>query len=169
MKKAIILDEISIDRKIKRLSYEIFERNLNNKKILFVGIKKNGFVLAKLIKKELSKICKIKIDITQVLVDKKKPFAECVIYNNSIETHRNTSVIVIDDVCSSGKTMMYVVSSLIYNLTNKISTLVLVDRKHHNFPIKTDYVGIEVSTTLRQFIEVELEANKVAYLFWNIT
>ena len=165
MKKAVILDEISIDRKIKRLSYEIFERNLNNKKILLVGIKKNGFLLAKLIKKELSKICKIKIDITQVLVDKQKPFAECVIYNNNIETHRSTSVIVIDDVCSSGKTMMYVVSSLISNFKNKISTLVLVDRKHHNFPIKADYVGIEVSTTLRQFIEVELEANKAAYLF----
>ena len=74
-------------------------------------------------------------------------------------------MIVIDDVCSSGKTMMYVVSTLIYNLTNKISTLVLVDRKHHNFPIKADYVGIEVSTTLRQFIEVELEDKKVAYLF----
>ena len=165
MKKAVILDEISIDRKIKRLSYEIFERNLNNNKLLLVGVKKNGFVLAKLIKKELSKICKIKIDVTQVLVDKHKPFNECVIYNNSIENHRNTSMIVIDDVCNSGKTMIYVVSSLISNYSNKISTLVLVDRKHHNYPIKTDYVGIEVSTTLRQFIEVELEANKVAYLF----
>ena len=165
MKKAVILDEISIDRKIKRLSYEIFERNLNNKKLLLVGIKKNGFVLANLIKKELSKICKIKIDTTQVFVDKQKPFIECVIYNNNIETYRNTSIIVIDDVCSTGKTMMYVVSSLISNFTSTISTLVLVDRKHHNFPIKTDYVGIEVSTTLRQFIEVELEADKVAYLF----
>lgn len=165
MKKAVILDEISIDRKIKRLSYEILERNLNNKKLLLVGIKKNGFTLAKLIKKELSKICKIKIDVIQVFVDKQKPFNECVIYNNNIETYRNISMIVIDDVCSSGKTMMYVVSSLISNFTNKISTLVLVDRKHHNFPIKTNYVGIEVSTTLRQFIEVELEANKVAYLF----
>ncbi|MDC3130496.1 phosphoribosyltransferase family protein [Bacteroidota bacterium] len=165
MKKAVILDEISIDRKIKRLSYEIFERNLNNKKLLLVGIKKNGFVLAKLIQKELSEICKIKIDVTQVFVDKQKPFNECVIYNNNIETYRNTSMIVIDDVCSTGKTMMYVVSSLISKFTNKISTLVLVDRKHHNFPIKTNYVGIEVSTTLRQFIEVDLEANKVAYLF----
>ena len=55
MKKAIILDEISIDRKIKRLSYEIYERNLNKKKLLLVGIKKNGFLLAKLIKKELRK------------------------------------------------------------------------------------------------------------------
>ena len=169
MKKAVILDEISIDRKIKRLSYEIFERNFDNNKLLLVGVKKNGFALAKLIKKELSKICKIKIDVTQVLVDKNKPFNECVIYNNSLENHRNTSMIVIDDVCSSGKTMIYVVSSLISNYSNKISTLVLVDRKHHNYPIKTDYVGIEVSTTLRQFIEVELEANKVAYLFWNIT
>ncbi len=165
MKKAVILDEISIDRKIKRLSYEIFERNFNNNKLLLVGVKKNGFVLAKLIKKELSKICKIKIDVTQVLVDKNKPFNECVIYNNSLENHRNTSMIVIDDVCSSGKTMIYVVSSLISNYSNKISTLVLVDRKHHNYPIKTDYVGIEVSTTLRQFIEVELEGNKVAYLY----
>ena len=165
MKKAVILDEISIDRKIKRLSYEIFERNLNNKKLLLVGIKKNGFVLAKLIQKELSEICKIKIDVTQVFVDKQKPFNEFVIYNNNIETYRNTSMIVIDDVCSTGKTMMYVVSSLISKFTNKISTLVLVDRKHHNFPIKTNYVGIEVSTTLRQFIEVDLEANKVAYLF----
>ncbi|MDC3153675.1 phosphoribosyltransferase family protein [Bacteroidota bacterium] len=165
MKKAVILDEISIDRKIKRLSYEIFERNLNNKKLLLVGIKKNGFVLAKLIQKELSEICKIKIDVTQVFVDKQKPFNECVIYNDNILTYRNTSMIVIDDVCSTGKTMMYVVSSLISKFTNKISTLVLVDRKHHNFPIKTNYVGIEVSTTLRQFIEVDLEANKVAYLF----
>ena len=165
MKKAVILDEISIDRKIKRLSYEIFERNLNNNKLLLVGVKKNGFVLAKLIKKELSKICKIKINVTQVLVDKHKPFNECVIYSNSLENHKNTPMIVIDDVCSSGKTMIYVVSSLISNYSNKISTLVLVDRKHHNYPIKTDYVGIEVSTTLRQFIEVELEANKVAYLF----
>ncbi|MDC3230119.1 phosphoribosyltransferase family protein [Bacteroidota bacterium] len=165
MKKAVILDEISIDRKIKRLSYEIFERNLNIKKLLLVGIKRNGFFLAKLIQKELSEICKIKIDVTQVFVDKQKPFNECVIYNNNIETYRNTSMIVIDDVCSTGKTMMYVVSSLISKFTNKISTLVLVDRKHHNFPIKTNYVGIEVSTTLRQFIEVDLEANKVAYLF----
>ena len=165
MKKAVILDEISIDRKIKRLSYEIFERNFNNNKLLLVGVKKNGFVLAKLIKKELSKICKIKINVTQVLVDKHKPLNECVIYNNSLENHRNTPMIVIDDVCSSGKTMIYVVSSLISNYSNKISTLVLVDRKHHNYPIKTDYVGVEVSTTLRQFIEVELEANKVAYLF----
>ena len=55
--------------------------------------------------------------------------------------------------------------SLVSKFTNKISTLVLVDRKHHNFPIKTNYVGIEVSTTLRQFIEVDLEANKGAYLF----
>lgn len=165
MKKAIILDEISIDRKIKRLSYEIYERNLNNKKLLLVGIKKNGFLLAKLIKKELRKICKLKIDVTQVLVDKQKPFAECVIYNESIKTHKNTSLIVIDDVCSSGKTMMYVISSLISKFSNKISTLVLVDRKHHSFPIKADYVGIEVSTTLRQFIEVELEDKKVAYLF----
>ena len=165
MKKAVILDEISIDRKIKRLSYEIFERNLNNNNLLLVGVKKNGFVLAKLIKKELSKICKIKINVTQVLVDKHKPFNECVIYNNSLENHRNTPMIVIDDVCSSGKTMIYVVSSLISNYSNKISTLVLVDRKHHNYPIKSDYVGIEVSTTLRQFIEVDLEANKVAYLF----
>ena len=136
---------------------------------MLVGVKKNGFVLAKLTKKELSKICKIKINVTQVLVDKHKPLNECVIYNNSLENHRNTPMIVIDDVCSSGKTMIYVVSSLISNYSNKISTLVLVDRKHHNYPIKTDYVGIEVSTTLRQFIEVELEANKVAYLFWNIT
>ena len=47
MKKAVILDEISIDRKIKRLSYEIFERNLNNKKILLVGIKKKWFCSSK--------------------------------------------------------------------------------------------------------------------------
>ena len=50
MKKAVILDEISIDRKIKRLSYEIFERNLNNKKILFVGIKKKRFRFSKTFK-----------------------------------------------------------------------------------------------------------------------
>ena len=74
-------------------------------------------------------------------------------------------IIVIDDVCNSGKTLMKVISNIVLKFNNPVSTLVLVDRKNHSYPIKANYVGLEISTTLRQFIEVELESDKVAYLF----
>ena len=71
MKKTIILNEISIDRKIKRLSFEIYERNLNEKKLLLFGVKKNGFTLANLLKNELVKICNIKIQIIKLTFETK--------------------------------------------------------------------------------------------------
>lgn len=165
MKKITILDSKQINKKIQRLSIEIFERNFKEKKILLVGIKENGSILAKMLIKELKKICKIKVEFAEIRLNKSSPKFEEINISSKILDYLNNSVIVVDDVCSSGKTLMYVTSHIMKNFQGKISTLVLVDRKHHNFPIKADYVGIGVSTTLLQFIEVDLEKNKTVYLY----
>ena len=165
MKKITILDSKQINKKIQRLSIEIFERNFKEKKILLVGIKENGSILAKMLIKELKKICKIKVEFAEIRLNKSSPKFEEINISSKILDYLNNSVIVVDDVCSSGKTLMYVTSHIMKNFQGTISTLVLVDRKHHNFPIKADYVGIGVSTTLLQFIEVDLEKNKTVYLY----
>lgn len=167
MKKAIILNEISIERKIRRLSYEIYERNFNSKNIFLFGVKNNGIILSKLLKKELANICNIGVNIVEVEVDKKKSIVDKISFNKILMENNKLPIIVIDDVCNSGKTLMKVISNIVLKFNNPVSTLVLVDRKNHSYPIKANYVGLEISTTLRQFIEVELESDKVAYLFWN--
>ena len=113
-------------------------------------------------KNELVQICNIKIQIIKLTFETKNN--KRLVLRENLEKYFNVPIIIIDDVCNSGKTLLHVVSNLAFDFSYNISTLVLVDRKHHNFPIMANYVGIEVSTTLKQFIKVELESQKVAYL-----
>ena len=74
-------------------------------------------------------------------------------------------VILVDDVLNSGKTLMYAAKHFLTTPLNKLSTLVLVDRNHNRYPIKADYVGLSLATTLQEYINVELKgANKGVYL-----
>ena len=67
-----------------------------------------------------------------------------------------TSIIVVDDVANTGRTIFYATKPLMTILPKKIEAAVLVDRKHKLFPIKVDYVGISLATTLKENIRVDL-------------
>ena len=62
MKEKKILDKEQIQEKIKRISYEVYEENFDDKSILICGIEKNGSIIAKRVIKELESICDIKIE-----------------------------------------------------------------------------------------------------------
>jgi pyrimidine operon attenuation protein/uracil phosphoribosyltransferase len=70
-------------------------------------------------------------------------------------------VIVVDDVLNTGKTMLYSLIPLVNDKARKIQTLVLVDRNHISFPVKANYVGTALSTTLQEHIEVTISKGKV--------
>ncbi len=71
----------------------------------------------------------------------------------------------VDDVLNSGKTMQYALVKLLEQSTKAIKTVALVDRTHRRYPIKADFVGISLSTTLKERVEIELsESNSFAYL-----
>ena len=73
-------------------------------------------------------------------------------------------VILIDDVLNSGRTLSYAVKELLSVDLKKLSTLVLVDRNHNSFPIKADYVGLSLSTTVHDHVNVLFGSSEGVYL-----
>jgi pyrimidine operon attenuation protein/uracil phosphoribosyltransferase len=78
----------------------------------------------------------------------------------------NLNVVIIDDVTNSGRTILYALKPLMDFHPKRVQTLALVERMHKTFPIKPDYVGLSVATTLQEHIQVEVENGEVtgAYL-----
>ena len=72
---------------------------------------------------------------------------------------RNKSIVLIDDVLNTGKTLIYCVKSLLDNELSSFKTVVLIDRNHKKFPIKVDYKGISISTSIADHIELVFEKN----------
>ena len=140
------------------MAYEILENNLDEEQIIFVGIQENGSTIAANMQKMLSEISDIKTDLIHITLDKKHPGT--VNLSNQVDLN-NKVIVVIDDVAMSGKTMLYALKPFLEFHPKKIQTLVLVERTHKTFPIKPDYVGISVATTLQEHIFVEVEGDVV--------
>ncbi len=67
-----ILEQDRIDKIVKRISFQIHEKNQNNSEVVLIGVLKNGFILSDLIEKELKKISKSKIQLFSIKINKKK-------------------------------------------------------------------------------------------------
>lgn len=162
--RTIILSKKQVSQKITRIAHEIYENNFQEKSICIMGIHGDGFVLADRISKSLKKIADFDVELFKIEMDKKKPLSSGL--NVSIEPAdvKNKVVILIDDVLNSGKTLVYATKFLLDYNVKSIQTVCLVDRKHRKFPIRADYVGLTLSTTLQEHITVELGKNDMVYL-----
>ena len=164
MKEKKILDKEQIQEKIKRISYEIYEESFDDKSILICGIEENGSIIAKKIIKELQSICDIKIEFMSIDLNKRKPL-NTVEIKSSKNNIKNKSIVLIDDVSNTGKTLIYVIKELIKFEPKKINTAVLVNRDHTLFPIKINFIGLSLSTSIKSHIEVKLSNKDMgAYL-----
>ena len=74
---------------------------------------------------------------------------------------KNKSIVLIDDVLNTGKTLIYCTKSLLDVELNSFKTVVLIDRNHKKFPIKVDYKGMSVSTSIADHIELIFEKNNI--------
>jgi len=161
--KNYILDETTAAKKLRRMAYEIIENNTGEDGLVLAGIRESGTVMAKNIQQLLAGISEIKTDLLTISLDKRYP-AEVTL---SKDLHFDDKiVIVIDDVAMSGKTLLYALKPFLAFHPKKIQTLVLVERSHKAFPVKPDYVGLSIATTLQEHIYVEAEGDviKGAYL-----
>tara|TARA_B100000900_G_C20510888_1_gene687934 strand:- start:464 stop:943 length:480 start_codon:yes stop_codon:yes gene_type:complete len=141
-----------------RISYQIVESSINKKEIILIGIKNNGFIFAKKIQKFLKKITDQKIELMSFEINKKKPH-ESITLKNQFNNIDNSSVILIDDVLNTGKTLMYSIKFLLNYRINQLKTAVLIDRNHKDFPVKVDFKGLSLSTTMNEHVEVVLKKN----------
>lgn len=160
----IVLDDRQINQKLQRIAYEILENNSEDELLYLIGIKGNGFLIAEKLKEILTPITQQEIKVAEVSVNKQEPLAEPIRLSVSNEELKGT-LILIDDVINSGKTMQYALMKLLEQPVKTVKTVSLVDRKHRRYPIRCDYVGLTLSTTLQDRIEVVLEkGGSKAYL-----
>ena len=160
-----ILSPTQLEQKIQRLAHQLIENSFEEKEIFIGGIHGNGFLLAKRMEKILADATDVPVTLFEIEVNKDEPWANEIKLSIPQERLKNGFIVLVDDVLNSGKTMQYALTELLQIPTKAIKTLTLVDRTHRRFPIKADFVGIRLSTTLQERVEVKIDQNIVkAYL-----
>lgn len=152
-----ILDAGQIEKKITRIAYEIYEEHAHEKEVVLAGVVDGGYAIAQMLSKALKKISPLKITLLKINIDKKKPIGDNGVTIDKKENLSGKAIVIVDDVLNTGKVLSYGMKIFLQWPVKSIRIAVLVDRNHANFPIKADYVGISIATTLQDHITVKLE------------
>ena len=158
MQKNIILTHQEISHKIKRIAYQIYETFIADEEIVIAGIVANGFEFAEKLAKELALISPIKPILCKVFIDKSNP-KSTITTSVDKSVYQNKSLVLVDDVLNSGTTLVYGVKHFLEVDLKKFKTAVLVDRNHKKYPVKADFKGISLSTSLQEHVTVVFESN----------
>jgi len=162
--KDIILDTQKVNHTIKRLAYEIYENAYKETKIYLLGINNKGKILASKIEKALKIISDLNVELQDLTINPSNPLEEIKLNFKATEM-KNKMVIVVDDVANTGRTLFYACKPIMDVLPKRLEFAVLVDRKHKNFPVKVDYVGVSLATTLKEDISVTFDGDDTEVYF----
>lgn len=161
--KAVIMDEVKIKRSITRISHEIIEKNKGGQDIVLVGIKRRGVPIAKRIAENIKNFEGIDIpvgilDISLYRDDLSELSKNPIVKDNRLNINiKDKKVILVDDVIYTGRTVRAAIQAIFDNgRPGKIQLAVLIDRGHRELPIRPDYVGKNIPTSLSENILVEL-------------
>ncbi len=162
--KSTIIDSKDFQRTLKRLAHEIIERNKGVETVVIVGIRTRGeFIamrLARIIHEIENKILPVGLlDITLYRDDLRAKLKQPILKGTDISfdiTDKN--VVLVDDVLFSGRTIRAAMDALMdMGRPSNIQLAVLIDRGHRELPIRADYVGKNVPTSLHEQVYVKLE------------
>ncbi|MEY4141153.1 MAG: hypothetical protein RL110_524 [Bacteroidota bacterium] len=156
----IILEHPEIERKIFRLAYQILEQTIHQQHLFIGGIQGNGLILAKRLKEIMDKHGGPEVVVFEICINKEEPWSEPIKLSIQDDDLKNGYIILVDDVINSGKTMQYALIKFLQQATHAIKVLTLVDRQHRRFPIKADFVGLSLSTTLKNRVEIDLSGSR---------
>lgn len=164
MSPNIILNNLEIEHKIRRIAYQIYETFADEDEIILAGIASNGYIFAEKLSQVLTKVSDLKITLCEVKIDKQNPFNQ-ITTSVPKEIYANKNIVVVDDVLHSGTTLIYGVKHFLEMPVKKIKTAVLVDRNYKKFPVKADFKGISLSTSSKEHVHVVFDGNSsYAYL-----
>ncbi|NNF36121.1 MAG: phosphoribosyltransferase [Saprospiraceae bacterium] len=152
-----LLDQQQINQKVKRLAIQILEDNYTESEIFLIGINNNGYEFAKLLKTALRRRTKkVDVNLGRIKLNPADPANHPIESSIDVEEFNEKVVIIVDDVANTGRTLFYACKPLMEITPLRIEVAVLVDRTHKTFPIKVDYVGISLATTLQDNIAVKI-------------
>lgn len=156
MSQNTILNHQEIKHKITRIAYQIYETFVEDEEIVIGGIASNGFVFAKKIAAELEKISNLKVVLCEVYINKQNANSP-ITTSLSVDQYENKGLVLVDDVLNSGTTLIYGVKHFLEVPLKKLKTAVLIDRNHKKYPVKADFKGISLSTSLLEHVQVVFE------------
>ncbi|HPL62576.1 MAG: bifunctional pyr operon transcriptional regulator/uracil phosphoribosyltransferase PyrR [Syntrophales bacterium] len=163
IRKKVVMDEEGIDRALTRIAYEILEKNKGVENLVLVGIQTGGVFLARRLSGKILSIenaqvpCGI-LDITlyrdDVLKKRQRPMLGKTDIPFSLEDRK---VVLVDDVLFTGRTVRAAMDALIdFGRPRLIQLAVLVDRGHRELPIRADFVGKNLPSSLWEAVSVHL-------------
>ena len=162
-KNRIVMDADSIDRSLTRIAYEILEKNKGLDELVLIGIRTGGIYLAQRLQKKISAIEGIEplmgiLDITlyrdDLQTSRKKPSIGKTDIPFSLDGKK---VVLVDDVLFTGRTIRAAMDALIdFGRPKLIQLAVLVDRGHRELPIRADFVGKNLPSSLWEAVSVHL-------------
>jgi pyrimidine operon attenuation protein/uracil phosphoribosyltransferase len=157
--KNYILSKEEAGHRLNRMVLELAERlSGDDTPVVIIGVRNSGTVIAEKTGALLAAHVQNNIRVISVTMDKANPTE--VTLSEKIDLN-NMNVVIADDVTNSGRTLLYALKPLLQFHPRSIQMLVLVERMHKLFPVKPDYVGLSVATTLQDHIQVEVEGGEV--------
>lgn len=156
--KTVVIDHQRIERILTRIAYQLIEQCDGEEHILLIGIKPRGQWVAKQLQKSLEgmndkRFTEIELDLKdEASIAKTEQAAD------------NQCVVLADDILNTGRTMMQAATIIMQANAKRIITVCLVDRKHRNFPIKSDFTGLSLATTIQEHLVLDISDEPQIYL-----
>jgi pyrimidine operon attenuation protein/uracil phosphoribosyltransferase len=160
--KTLILDHIQVNQKITRMAHELYEQHHKSKALFLIGISGNGNNLARLLAEKMREISELDIAHLEITVDKNSPTGKAPVLSGSLNELKGRSVVLVDDVLNSGKTLIHAANFLLQVELKQLSVVTLIERLHRRFPIKANVVGLTLSTNLKENVVVDLSAKAMS-------
>jgi pyrimidine operon attenuation protein / uracil phosphoribosyltransferase len=160
--KSLILNSKQITQKLVRIAHEIHENHYKEKEIIIVGITGRGSEMAERLGDLLKKISDGQISVEHIELNKEKPLSGPISFTGELKAIKNKCVVLVDDVLNSGRTLIYASRHILDAEPKHLAIATLVDRFHRKFPIRADYVGLTLSTNLKEHVTVDLAKGKEA-------
>ena len=159
-----ILDSKDIEKIITRITHEIIEKNRNVRDICLVGIQRGGVLLAKRIASNIESVDKSIVDVGSLDIalyrdDIHIKAEQPVVRSTDIPFSINDrSVLLVDDVLFTGRSIRAAMDALIdFGRPSSIQLVILIDRGHRELPIRADYVGKNIPTSMNDRVEVYID------------
>ena len=162
--RTVVLDHERVQRKLERIAHQLHEENHLESRVVLVGIAPRGLALAKRLQSRLQVIAPFTVELVTLQLDKNAPLEAPVKLSIPIQELRDGTVVLVDDVLMSGRTLMHAAAHLVSVPLKRLITVVLVDRRQRSYPIRADIVGLTLSTTAQEHISVELGLKDTVYL-----
>lgn len=156
--RTLIMDPKRVEHKLQRIARQIREKHFSEEELVIIGIREDGERIAQRLQEILEDVGQFEIHPAAISMDKSSPLSGAFKASIDPEHLDKRSVILVDDVINSGKTLAYSTQWILQRPVRSITTVALVDREHHRFPIRADLVGTTLATTMKQHIEVEAMA-----------